>query len=91
VFLLFGLRLVYTAIQLFRHRNQDPHVEDNLVLRLTRRLIPQVATSTSLVVIGMVRSITVVASLLKARRDPGAHPHAGSLRDHRDEPARAGA
>src|SRR5512134_1960931 len=29
MFLIFGLLLVYTAIQLFRHRDQDPDVEDN--------------------------------------------------------------
>jgi tellurite resistance protein TerC len=40
VFLIFGVLLVYTAIQLFRHRNQDPDIEDNAALRLTRRLIP---------------------------------------------------
>jgi tellurite resistance protein TerC len=40
MFLIFGLLLVLTAIQLFRHRDQDPDVDENLVLRLTRRLIP---------------------------------------------------
>ena len=40
VFLIFGLLLVYTAIQLFRHRDEDPDIEDNLLVRLTRRLIP---------------------------------------------------
>ena len=29
MFLLFGLLLIYTAIQLFRHRDQDPDIEDN--------------------------------------------------------------
>ena len=42
-------------------------------------------TSTSLlVIIGRPRD-HVVASLLKARRDPDARAHAGSLRDHRDD------
>jgi tellurite resistance protein TerC len=191
MFLLFGLLLVYTAIQLFRHRDNDPQVEENVLLKLTRRLIPvtaeyhdgrmlpklagrrmatplfvafvaigstdllfaldsipavfgvtdeafivfaanafallglralyflvtglldrlvylsvglsvilafigiklllhwaheqndnvpQVATSTSLAVIACVLAITVVASLLKARRDPGIRAHAGALR-----------
>jgi tellurite resistance protein TerC len=200
MFLLFGLLLVYTALQLFRHRDQDPNVEDNALLRLTRRLmpvttdyhggrmlaradgrrvatplfvafiaigstdllfaldsipavfgvtdeafivfaanafallglralyflvtglldrivylsaglsvilgfigvklllhwgheqsdsVPQIATSTSLVVIGVVLSITVIASLRKARRDPNARAHAGSLRERREEAAGA--
>ena len=40
VFLLFGLLLIYTAVQLFRHRNEDPDVQDNLVLRTARRVLP---------------------------------------------------
>jgi tellurite resistance protein TerC len=40
VFLLFGLLLIYTAVQLFRHRNEDPDVRDNLVLRTARRVLP---------------------------------------------------
>jgi len=39
-FLIFGLLLVGTAIQLFRHRDQDPDVESNLLIRATRRLVP---------------------------------------------------
>jgi tellurite resistance protein TerC len=196
MFLVFGLLLVFTAIQLFRHRDQDPDVSDNAIVRLTRRVvpitetyhggrlitrvdgvrvatplfvvfvaigssdllfaldsipavfgvteepfivfaanafallglralyflvtglldrlvylstglslilafigvklllhyghlqddaIPEVATSTSLLVIVAVLAITVAASLLKARRDPEARAHAGSLRDTRGE------
>src|SRR3954471_21124036 len=40
MFLIFGLLLVGTAVQLFRHRDKDPEVDDNVVVRLTRRLIP---------------------------------------------------
>ncbi len=40
VFLLFGLLLIYTAVQLFRHRDQDPDVENNAVIRTARRLLP---------------------------------------------------
>jgi tellurite resistance protein TerC len=196
VFLIFGLLLVYTAIQLFRHRDQDPDIEDNMVVRLTRRLIPvtseyhdgrmitrvegsraatplfialiaigssdllfaldsipavfgvtdepfivftanafallglralyflvtglldrlvylstglslilafigvklllhyghlqsddipEIATSTSLLVIVVVLAVTIVASLAKSRRDPDARAHAGSLRESRDD------
>jgi tellurite resistance protein TerC len=40
MFLIFGLLLVVTAIQLFRHRDEDPDIEDNALVRLTRRAIP---------------------------------------------------
>ncbi|MCK9874138.1 MULTISPECIES: TerC family protein [Actinomycetes] len=40
MFLVFGLLLIYTAIQLFRHRNEDPAIEDNSVVRLARRVLP---------------------------------------------------
>jgi len=43
---------------------------------------PEVATSTSLVVIVVVLAVTTVASILQARRDPKARAHAGSLRHH---------
>jgi tellurite resistance protein TerC len=199
MFVLFGLLLVYTAIQLFRHRDQDPDVDDNALVRLTRRLIPvttdyhdgrmltridgrrmatplfiafiaigssdllfaldsipavfgvtdeafivfaanafallglralyflvtglldrlvylstglslilafigvklllhyghlqtddipEIATSTSLLVIVGALAVTVVASVLKARRDPSVRAHAGSLRDTREEDRR---
>lgn len=39
VFLLFGLLLIYTAIQLFRHRNEDPDIESNIMIRGARRLL----------------------------------------------------
>ncbi|MBO0607988.1 TerC/Alx family metal homeostasis membrane protein [Myceligenerans salitolerans] len=39
-FLLFGLLLLYTAVQLFRHRNEDPDIENNLMVRGARRLLP---------------------------------------------------
>jgi tellurite resistance protein TerC len=40
MFAIFGLLLVVTAIQLFRHRDQDPDVEDNRIVRSVRRVIP---------------------------------------------------
>lgn len=40
MFLLFGVLLIWTAVQLFRHRNEDPDIEDNGLVRLSRRLLP---------------------------------------------------
>ena len=40
MFLLFGLLLIYTAVQLFRHRDEDPDVENNVVVRTARRVLP---------------------------------------------------
>ena len=40
MFLLFGLLLIYTAVQLFRHRDEDPDIEDNVMVRAARRLLP---------------------------------------------------
>ncbi|RLV54750.1 TerC/Alx family metal homeostasis membrane protein [Aeromicrobium phragmitis] len=40
MFLLFGLLLMYTAVQLFRHRDEDPDVENNVVVRTARRVLP---------------------------------------------------
>jgi tellurite resistance protein TerC len=42
-FLLFGLLLIWTAIQLVRHRNEDPDPEDNPLLRYARRVLPTTA------------------------------------------------
>ncbi len=50
--------------------------------------IPEIATSTSLVVIAVVLVVTTVASLVKVRRDPEARAHAGSLRDHSEQQRR---
>ena len=38
MFLIFGLLLIYTAVQLFRHRDEDPDVQDNVLVRATRRV-----------------------------------------------------
>ena len=40
MFLAFGLLLIWTAVQLYRHRDQDPEVEDNALVRITRRVLP---------------------------------------------------
>jgi tellurite resistance protein TerC len=52
--------------------------------------VPEIATSTSLILIVVILTVTTVASLVKVRKDPAARAHAGSLRDHppkREEPA----
>ena len=40
MFLIFGLLLIATAVQLFRHRDEDPSVEDNALVNLARRRLP---------------------------------------------------
>ncbi|MGC7100935.1 TerC family protein [Amycolatopsis lurida] len=40
MFLIFGLVLIFTAVQLFRHRDEDPDVENNVVVKAARRLLP---------------------------------------------------
>jgi tellurite resistance protein TerC len=40
MFLLFGLLLLWTAIQLYRHRDEDPEIEDNVLVRAARRFFP---------------------------------------------------
>ena len=40
MFLIFGLILLYTAVQLFRHRDEDPSIEDNALVRAGRRFLP---------------------------------------------------
>ena len=40
MFLLFGLLLIFTAIQLFRHRDQDPSMEDNVIVAIARKRLP---------------------------------------------------
>jgi tellurite resistance protein TerC len=40
MFLVFGLLLIVTAFQLFRHRDQDPSVEDNAIVAFARRRLP---------------------------------------------------
>jgi tellurite resistance protein TerC len=38
MFLIFGLVLIWTAVQLFRHRGEQPDVEDNALVRAARRV-----------------------------------------------------
>jgi tellurite resistance protein TerC len=75
VYLSTGLSLVlaFIGIKLLLHYG---HVRNDA--------IPEFTTATSLVVILIVLALTVIASMLKSRRDPDARAHAGSLRDTRD-------
>lgn len=38
--LIFGAALLVTAVQMFRHRDQDPSLEDNPLIALARRALP---------------------------------------------------
>jgi tellurite resistance protein TerC len=40
MFLFFGLLLIWTAVRLFRHRNEDPDIGHNALVRSARRLLP---------------------------------------------------
>jgi tellurite resistance protein TerC len=73
VYLSTGLSIIlgFVGIKLILHWG---HLQDDGV--------PEIATSTSLVVIAVVLTVTTVASIFKARRDPDARAHAGSLRAH---------
>jgi tellurite resistance protein TerC len=75
VYLSTGLSLIlaFIGIKLLLHYG---HVRNDA--------IPEFTTATSLVVILIVLALTVIASVLKSRRDPDARAHAGSLRDTRD-------
>ena len=62
-----------------------------LIVTFIHDVVPEVdkiPTSVSLVFIITTLTITTVASLIKARRDPTAHAHSGALRGHphHDEP-----
>lgn len=39
-FLVFGLILIWTAVQLIRHRNEEPDVEDTFLVRRARKILP---------------------------------------------------
>jgi tellurite resistance protein TerC len=40
MFLIFGLLLIFTAVQLFRHRAEDPDIESNALVRASKRFLP---------------------------------------------------
>jgi tellurite resistance protein TerC len=40
MFLIFGLLLIWTAAQLYRHRDEDPDVENSSVVRAAKRVMP---------------------------------------------------
>jgi tellurite resistance protein TerC len=76
IYLSTGLSVVlaFIGVKLLLHFG---HLRDDAV--------PQVQTSTSLIVIVAILAVTILASLLKSRRDPAARAHAGSLRDNPDD------
>ena len=79
VYLSTGLALVlaFIGVKLVLHYE---HMQDDAV--------PEISTATSLVVIVVILTVTTVASIVRARRDPAARAHAGSLRGHSDSDAR---
>jgi len=40
MFLIFGLLLIWTGVRLFRHRNEDPDIGHNALVRSARRILP---------------------------------------------------
>jgi tellurite resistance protein TerC len=40
MFLVFGLLLIWTAVRLYRHRDEDPDIQDNPLVRAARRILP---------------------------------------------------
>jgi TerC family integral membrane protein len=40
MFLVFGLLLVWTAVRLYRHRDEDPDIASNALVRVSRRILP---------------------------------------------------
>jgi tellurite resistance protein TerC len=75
VYLSTGLSLIlaFIGVKLLLHFG---HLQDDSV--------PEVTTSTSLLVILVILAVTVVASLLRVRKDAAARAHPGSLRDTRE-------
>jgi tellurite resistance protein TerC len=40
MFLIFGAILIFTGIKLYQHRDEDPDIEDNALVRMTKRRVP---------------------------------------------------
>jgi len=40
MFLIFGAILIFTGIKLYQHRDQDPDIEDNALVRATKKRVP---------------------------------------------------
>jgi tellurite resistance protein TerC len=40
MFLIFGLLLLWTAVRLYRHRDEDPDISNNALVRSSRRVLP---------------------------------------------------
>ena len=40
MFLIFGAILIFTGIKLYQHRNEDPDIDDNALVKFTKRRVP---------------------------------------------------
>jgi tellurite resistance protein TerC len=40
MFLIFGAVLIWTGVKLYQHRDEDPEINDNAIVRVTRKIIP---------------------------------------------------
>src|SRR5205809_796281 len=40
MFLVFGLLLLWTAVRLYRHRDEDPDISNNALVRSSRKILP---------------------------------------------------
>ena len=63
MFLIFGLLLLWTAVRLFRHRDEDPDVGNNALIRASRRILPVSDTYASGQLIARVGGRRVVTPL----------------------------
>ncbi|HEU5421384.1 MAG TPA: TerC/Alx family metal homeostasis membrane protein [Streptosporangiaceae bacterium] len=63
MFLIFGLVLIWTAVRLYRHRNEDPDVGDNGLIRTARRVFPVSDTYVGGRLVGRVGGRRVVTPL----------------------------
>jgi tellurite resistance protein TerC len=64
-YVVFGLGLIVTAFQLFRHRNEDPSVEDNVVVAAARRhgLPPTVLALVALATVDLVFALDSIPAV----------------------------
>jgi tellurite resistance protein TerC len=71
-YLLFGLALIVTAVQLFRHRDRDPSVQDNVLVRAARQrgLPPGVLALVAIASADVVFALDSIPAVL------GVTPHA---------------
>jgi tellurite resistance protein TerC len=63
MFLIFGLVLLWTSVQLYRHRDEDPDMDNNALVRVTRKVLPVCDTYLDGQLIGRVDGRRVVTPL----------------------------